>query len=246
VAVINGSIYDDTIQGTVNAGVMDANAGDDTMDGLGGDDALTGGPGSDLIMGGEGNDTVHAYAYTSGDWQDYLVVAVPGGFVLADKLGSVASNEVRGVEFFSFANGTFAADALPNLADAPVITITADRASQTEGTGGATALTFTVRLDRPADASLSVLVEATSMHSYDYDPDRTVFPGDLVGGSYLRERLVFAPGGGEQDRHHATGRRRRHRERREVDGLPPGPARVAGGARAAVGRHDDDPRRRRV
>jgi uncharacterized repeat protein (TIGR01451 family) len=55
---ISGTGASEVINGTPNADVICAGAGNDVVNGLGGDDIVIGGPGNDLLSGGDGEDTV--------------------------------------------------------------------------------------------------------------------------------------------------------------------------------------------
>ncbi|MEA3064249.1 MAG: hypothetical protein QOJ27_684 [Sphingomonadales bacterium] len=56
-AIINGTVGNDTLNGTSGADQIFGFAGDDTLNGGGGSDTLDGGTGADTMNGGTGNDT---------------------------------------------------------------------------------------------------------------------------------------------------------------------------------------------
>lgn len=84
--------------------------GDDIILGNAADNALTGGDGDDSLTGGAGSDT----AVYSGNAADYTVTAIPGGYhIVRNGGGGEGADDLYGVEFLQFANGTFAPDAVP-------------------------------------------------------------------------------------------------------------------------------------
>lgn len=85
-------------------------SGADTLLGNDADNALTGGDGNDTLTGGAGSDT----AVYSGNAADYTVTAIPGGYhIVRNGGGGEGADDLYGVEFLQFANGTFAPDAVP-------------------------------------------------------------------------------------------------------------------------------------
>lgn len=64
---VNGSLFDDYIEGDNIANLLSGNDGNDEIIGLGGNDILFGGNGDDLLSGDEGNDVL-----TGGKGADYL------------------------------------------------------------------------------------------------------------------------------------------------------------------------------
>ena len=55
-AIINGTNFDNKLQGTLLADTINGFGGQDILFGYGGDDILDGGPGLDVLVGGVGND----------------------------------------------------------------------------------------------------------------------------------------------------------------------------------------------
>lgn len=68
---INGSSFDDVLQGNDVANTLVGGAGNDTLNGGGGDDTLRGGVGADALDGGAGNDTVDYSASAAGVHVDF-------------------------------------------------------------------------------------------------------------------------------------------------------------------------------
>lgn len=64
---VNGSLFDDYIEGDNNANLLNGSNGDDELVGLGGNDLLFGGGGDDILSGDHGNDIL-----TGGKGADYL------------------------------------------------------------------------------------------------------------------------------------------------------------------------------
>lgn len=58
-AIINGTLLDDTLNGTIARDVIYGLAGNDTIDSAGGNDVVYGGDGDDLLAGGLGNDVLY-------------------------------------------------------------------------------------------------------------------------------------------------------------------------------------------
>lgn len=93
-----------------------------TFIGGGGDDQFTGGAGDDTLAGGAwGNDTLDGAGGTdravfAGNWADYSISEVAGGFSLVD-LANGWTDTVTNVEVFQFADKSFAAAYLISGAD---------------------------------------------------------------------------------------------------------------------------------
>lgn len=103
------SLIENAIGGT-GADTLLGNDADNALTGGDGDDTLTGGLGDDSLIGGAGNDT----AVYSGNAGDYTVTAIPGGYhIVRNGGGGEGADDLYGVEFLQFANGTFAPDAVP-------------------------------------------------------------------------------------------------------------------------------------
>ncbi|WP_026941334.1 calcium-binding protein [Hellea balneolensis] len=90
---IIGNGNDETIIGSGAADLINGNAGNDN---------LTGGAGDDVINGGSGTDM----ASFSGDWADYTITAIAGGFTISDNVGTDGTDTVLGFETFVFADQT--------------------------------------------------------------------------------------------------------------------------------------------
>jgi hypothetical protein len=100
-----GDRGNDNLKGGSGNDQLVGGAGNDKLHGNGGDDQLTGGRGNDKLFGGTGTDKAHF----SGNFADYDITAVPGGFQVTHARGThndgsdfVASD----VESFQFADMT--------------------------------------------------------------------------------------------------------------------------------------------
>lgn len=113
------SYIDNAIGGSGNDSLT-GNVIANSLTGGGGNDTLTGGGGSDTLIGGAGNDT----AVFSGYFTDYLVTynATTQVYTIVDQRGGSpnGTDTVSGVEYFSFADGTFSGAVLQDRA--PVVT----------------------------------------------------------------------------------------------------------------------------
>lgn len=58
-AIINGNLFNNTLNGTSSADTLNGLGGNDTLNGGAGDDVLDGGTGNDRLIGGTGNDTYY-------------------------------------------------------------------------------------------------------------------------------------------------------------------------------------------
>jgi Ca2+-binding RTX toxin-like protein len=64
---MNGTAFDDELDGSAVANILSGNDGDDWLEGYGGDDTLNGGAGDDGLIGDDGNDTM-----LGGDGDDWF------------------------------------------------------------------------------------------------------------------------------------------------------------------------------
>ncbi len=108
---VTGGDGADNIDGGVGNDVITGGAGGDTLAGGEGDDNLTGGADDDVIQGGEGSGDT---ANFSGNRADYTVISnEDGSYTIIDNVaGRDGTDQVWGVENFSFADGPIAADDL--------------------------------------------------------------------------------------------------------------------------------------
>lgn len=122
---------DDAYTGDDNANTAFGSDGWDRLDGRGGNDMLNGGAGDDILIGGDGNDILEGgagnnqidrgagvdTAVYAGNWSDYRITRDIQSVVVQNMTARDFVNQ--NVEQFRFANGTFTAD---NIIDvAPVI-----------------------------------------------------------------------------------------------------------------------------
>ncbi|MEO8245107.1 MAG: cadherin domain-containing protein, partial [bacterium] len=120
-----GGLGNDDISGNAGADRLFGEDGNDALFGGGHDDELYGGAGNDTLQGDGGNDSISGGTGTgdtvvfTGNWLDYAISSDGGSvFTLTDTRGGSpdGTDTVDGAEFFSFANGTFAADQILNNA----------------------------------------------------------------------------------------------------------------------------------
>ena len=108
---VTGGDGADNIDGGADNDVITGGGGADTLAGGDGDDNLTGGADDDVIQGGDGTgDTVNF----SGNRADYTVISnEDGSYTIIDNVaGRDGTDQVWGVENFSFADGAIATDDL--------------------------------------------------------------------------------------------------------------------------------------
>lgn len=144
---LQGTAFNDTLEGSDVANRLDGLdgndeifglAGDDTLSGWAGDDILEGGNGDDRINGGDGND-IATYADSA---SNYTVTQLTNGSVtVVDKRssGGTGNDTLTGIETLRFAGVPV------RLADAgSIFSISAATADQPEGNGGSKTFTFTI------------------------------------------------------------------------------------------------------
>ena len=145
----------DQIVGNDLSNRLDGGAGNDTLNGGVGDDILIGGAGNDTLNGGDGSDQVtfsgtfasYTYSYNAA-LQSWTFNGASSGIDL-----------ITGVELFSFTDGIkTGSQILGNTAppSIPVVSISANSASLSEGNSGSTAVNFTVKLDQASTMAQTV------------------------------------------------------------------------------------------
>jgi hypothetical protein len=141
---------------------IDGGAGDDTITGSSGDDNLTGGAGDDTLDGAGGSDT----AVYTGTWADYTItydVGLECYHIIDDRPGSPdGTDDVANVEFFQFADGTFAAADILN--DMPTDISVAGGAVDENSTAGTVVATLSA-----TDAD-SAIPSETASYAITNDP----------------------------------------------------------------------------
>jgi serralysin len=151
----------DTVQGNARDNAITTNGGNDTIRGLEGNDAMAGGAGNDSIDGGDGIDVViFNDSWSNISWTYSVATAT---FTFMGLL--IGTDTVTAVErFIDSLNVERSLDSLldPDLLPA-LVSVSADAAEVTEGTGGHTAVTFTVSLSKAAlsDETLTWRVAGT-------------------------------------------------------------------------------------
>ena len=108
-----GGDLDDELVGLAGSDQLWGHGGDDELDGGTGNDTMRGGAGDDDFFGGTGSDT----AVYQGTWLDYAITGA-GTLTIADMRGGSpdGTDTVLSVENFRFANGTFTAAEVVDVA----------------------------------------------------------------------------------------------------------------------------------
>jgi Ca2+-binding RTX toxin-like protein len=212
---LDGGAGADTIFGVGGNDEIVGGAGGDIIDGGDGLDFIEGGTGADRLIGGAENDTIDGdadidTAVFSGARADYLVTFnADGSLTIADQRAGAPDgvDSVRQVEFFEFADGTFAASEL----SAPPV-ITSDGGGDTaalsieENTTAVTTVvavdpdvgqTPTYRIAGGADAALFTIDSLTGALSFIVAPDFEV-PTD-AGADNVYDVIVEASDGHNVD-----------------------------------------------
>lgn len=144
----------DTVSGNDLANVITTNGGNDTISALGGNDTIAAGSGNDTINGGDGTDVlVFADSWSNISWTYSVALAT---FTFAGVL--IGTDTVTAVERFIDSlnvERTLASLLDPSLLPA-VASVAAGSSTVGEGTGGTTAVTFTVTLSKAATATESL------------------------------------------------------------------------------------------
>ena len=145
----------DSILGNALSNRLDGGAGNDTLNGGAGDDILIAGAGNDTLIGGDGNDQVNfsgafsSYTYNyNAALQSWTFNSVSSGMDL-----------ITGVELFSFTDGVKTGNQILGITappSIPVVSISANSVSLSEGNSGSTAFNFTVKLDKASTTAQTV------------------------------------------------------------------------------------------
>ncbi len=138
----------DTVQGNARDNVITTNGGNDTVRALAGNDTIAAGAGNDTIDGGDGTDVViFNDSWSNISWTYSVATAT---FTFMGLL--IGTDTVTAVErFIDALNVERSLESLldPDLLPA-LVSVSADAAEVTEGTGEPTAVTFTVSLSKAA------------------------------------------------------------------------------------------------
>ncbi len=105
---INGSMWDESLDGTNRNDLIRGLMGDDVLRGHIGDDVLVGGSGNDKIDGGEGIDTEVAL----GNAADYELREMPDGYYVLTNARTGERDILDGVERIQFLDGTYDVDSI--------------------------------------------------------------------------------------------------------------------------------------
>ena len=145
----------DQITGNDLNNLLDGGSGADVLLGGLGDDFLIGGAGNDTIDGGAGNDK----AIFSGTFASYTYTynATLQNWTFNNT--STSTDQVKGVEYFSFADVVKTASQLTGGTPAPVtpaFSISTPSNSLAEGNSGNTTFNFTISLDKASTSAQSV------------------------------------------------------------------------------------------
>ena len=173
-----GGSGNDVFIGNVLANTLTGNAGNDTF---------TGGGGNDRIYGGAGTDT----AIYSGSYYSYSISwnATEAAYVLVDNRTGApdGTDMVWDVEFFQFADGTWAASNLVPTGSTSY-SIAATDAIKAEGASGSTPFVFTVTRSGSTSAAGTVNWAVTGSGANPANAD------DFVGGVLPSGTLSFDAG----------------------------------------------------
>ncbi|MEM1430903.1 MAG: M10 family metallopeptidase C-terminal domain-containing protein [Pseudomonadota bacterium] len=93
----------DFVRGGDGTDMLDGGDGADTLEGGNGGDVLIGGRGSDRLVGGAGEDT----ARFQGSLDQYSVTIRDGSVLVSDRVGSLGTDTLVGVESAEFGSGTW-------------------------------------------------------------------------------------------------------------------------------------------
>jgi VCBS repeat-containing protein len=169
-AIINGSIKAETINGTAQDDRIFGDNGNDTINGGAGNDFLDGGNGSDLLAGGAGNDDMDGgngqdTALYAGNRADYRFLQGPNGSVIVRDLRSGSpdgTDRLFNMERVEFADGTFKLGDLIQANAAPVARNDALTLSETAGKTEVTPVLLANDSDADGDALKVQSVQAVS------------------------------------------------------------------------------------
>lgn len=145
----------DQITGNDLNNLLDGGSGADVLLGGLGDDFLIGGAGNDTIDGGAGNDK----AIFSGTFASYTYTYNATLQSWTFNNTSTGTDQVKGVEYFSFADVVKTASQLTGGTPAPVtpaFSISTPSNSLAEGNSGNTTFNFTISLDKASTSAQSV------------------------------------------------------------------------------------------
>jgi Ca2+-binding RTX toxin-like protein len=167
-AIINGTIGDDTLTGTPDNDTISGNDGNDTLDGGAGNDVLDGGAGNDTLIGGQGVDLARYTNATGGISTNLTAGTVSGAGIGTDTLSGI--EQIRGSNFAdSYIATGFNQGASPQPGTSPLF-------NEFEGMGGNDTITgngFTRVSYLNATAGVTVDIAAGTGHG--------TAPGDLAG-----------------------------------------------------------------
>ena len=147
----------DQITGNNLANKLDGGAGADVLNGGNGDDILIGGAGNDNLDGGAGNDQ----ANFSGNFSSYTYSynAALQSWTFNNTV--TGTDQIKGVELFSFSDGIKTASQLTGTTPTPtptlpVVAISTSTATLAEGNSGSTAFSFTISVNKASTTAQTV------------------------------------------------------------------------------------------
>jgi len=147
----------DQITGNNLANKLDGGAGADVLNGGNGDDILIGGAGNDNLDGGAGNDQ----ANFSGNFSSYTYSynAALQSWTFNNTV--TGTDQIKGVELFSFSDGIKTASQLTGTTPTPtptlpVVSISTSTATLAEGNSGSTAFSFTISVNKASTTAQTV------------------------------------------------------------------------------------------
>jgi VCBS repeat-containing protein len=169
-AIINGTIKADTINGTAQDDRIFGDNGNDTINGGAGGDYLDGGNGSDMLSGGAGNDDLDGgngqdIAVYAGNRADYRFLQGTNGSVIVRDLRAGSpdgTDRLFNMERVEFADGTFKLSDLISVNSAPVAKNDALTLAEDSGKTEVTPLLLANDSDPDGDALKVQSVQAVS------------------------------------------------------------------------------------
>jgi VCBS repeat-containing protein len=169
-AILNGTIKADTINGTAAADRIFGDNGNDSINGGAGDDYIDGGNGSDMLSGGAGNDEIDGgngqdTLLLAGNRADYRFFAGSNGSVIVRDLragGPDGTDKLLNMERVEFADGTFKLVDLISANAAPVARNDSFTLAEDAGKTDVTATLLANDSDADGDSLKVVSVQAVS------------------------------------------------------------------------------------
>ena len=169
-AILNGTIKADTLNGTAQDDRIFGDNGNDSIDGGAGDDFIDGGNGSDLLSGGAGNDDIDGgngqdTLLLTGNRADYRFLQGSNGSIIVRDLRAGSpdgTDRLFNMERVDFKDGTFKLVDLISVNAAPVARDDALTLSETAGKTEVTAILLANDSDPDGDSFMVTSVQGIS------------------------------------------------------------------------------------